>query len=58
MKPIFENAPETVLPKCPFCKSALDKFWVMKKGLGIFQQRQIIICPKCESFLAYGVIAR
>jgi hypothetical protein len=54
----FEKAPDDVLPKCPFCKHRLDKVWVKLKGLGILAQKQIIICPACESFLGFGSVIR
>jgi uncharacterized protein YbaR (Trm112 family) len=50
----FEQAPEDVVPMCPFCKQRLEKVWVKSKGLGIVHQDQVIICPYCESILGYG----
>jgi uncharacterized protein YbaR (Trm112 family) len=52
----FEKAPERVLPRCPFCKHRLEKVWVKTKGMGFWQQKQILICPECESFLGYGSV--
>ncbi len=54
----YERAPQDVLPKCPFCKTQLDKVWIKKKGMGIMRQKQIIICPHCEAFLAFGAVIR
>ena len=50
-----EEAPEGKTPKCPFCKKRLEKVWIKKKGIGIMEQKQIIMCPYCETFLGYGV---
>jgi uncharacterized protein with PIN domain len=50
----LEEAPEEVLPKCPFCKSRLEKVWIKAKGRGIIGQEQIVLCPECESFLGFG----
>ena len=49
-----EEAPSNVVPKCPHCSELLDKIWIKTKGLGIVEQKQIIICPHCEAFLGYG----
>lgn len=54
----IENAPEGVTPKCPYCERRLDRIWVYKKGIGIVEQKQIIMCPHCEAFLGYGTYAR
>jgi uncharacterized protein YbaR (Trm112 family) len=56
MKVKFEKAPDDVLPKCPVCKHRLDKVWIKPHGLGVIEQKQVIICPKCESFLGYGSV--
>ena len=52
----YENAPQNVVPKCPYCKNRLDKVWVKKEGIGFWQQKQILICPACEAFLGYGSV--
>ena len=54
----YEQAPEHVVPKCPFCKQTLEKVWIMPRGIGMIQQQQAIVCPKCESFLGYGSIRK
>lgn len=51
----LEEAPDGAIPKCPFCKANLDTLWIKKKGLGVLEQKQIIMCPQCESFGGYGV---
>lgn len=43
-----EEAPEDALPKCPSCSRDLDTIWVKTKGLGIVQQKQVIMCPHCR----------
>ena len=55
---IYERAPSDIFPKCPYCKERLEKVWIKKKGMGIMRQKQIIICPHCESFLAFGAVIR
>ncbi len=50
-----EEAPEGTVPKCPYCGKELDKVWIQKKGIGILEQKQIIMCPYCRSLLGYGV---
>ncbi len=52
----FEKAPKNVLPRCPFCEHRLEKVWVKTEGIGFWQQKQITICPNCESFLGYGSV--
>lgn len=54
----YETAPDHVIPKCPYCKQLLEKVWVISKGLGVIQQQQVIVCPKCESFLGYGSVSK
>jgi hypothetical protein len=50
-----EDAPERATPKCPHCEQRLDRIWIWKKGIGILEQKQVIMCPHCEAFLGYGV---
>lgn len=54
----LEEAPKGTLPKCPYCKKQLEKMWIMKKGLGVLEQKQIVMCPYCESLLGYGVFGQ
>jgi uncharacterized protein with PIN domain len=54
LKVKLEKAPEDVLPRCPFCKCELETLWVKSQGRGIVEQREIIMCPNCRSFLGYG----
>ena len=53
----IEDAPKNVLPKCPKCGTRLDKIWIKTKGTGIVEQKQIIMCPYCESLLGYGTFS-
>ena len=50
----FEPAPADTLPRCPFCKKDLDTIWVKSSGLGIRGQKEILICPHCQSLLSYS----
>jgi len=52
------EAPGGAIPRCPACKKKLDRVWSLTKGLGIIEQRQILMCPHCEAFLGYGAIGR
>ncbi len=52
---MVEEAPEGAIPKCPACDKQLDKVWIKKKGIGILEQKQIIMCPYCNALLGYGV---
>ncbi len=54
----LEDAPESAHPKCPHCKKHLEKLWIKKKGLGVLEQKQIVMCPYCESLLGYGVFGQ
>lgn len=54
----LEEAPTGANPKCPFCKKQLLKLWIKKRGLGVMEQKQIIMCPYCESLLGYGVFGQ
>ncbi len=51
----LEDAPENVVPKCPACERELTKVWIKKRGFGLLEQKQIIMCPHCRAFLGYGV---
>jgi hypothetical protein len=52
----IEEAPADLVPKCPYCGERLSKVWMKKRGLGIFGSaaKQFLVCPHCESLLAYG----
>ena len=52
---MVEEAPEGTVPKCPYCNTLLDKVWIKKKGVGVLEQKQIIMCPHCKALLGYGV---
>lgn len=54
----YEKAPDNVVPRCPYCKAQLETIWVISKGRGIVEQKRILVCPHCESFLGYGQQAR
>jgi len=54
----LEDAPEGSIPKCPYCKEKLAKIWIKKKGLGVMEQKQMLMCPYCESLLGYGVFGQ
>ena len=54
----LEDAPPGTIPMCPYCKKRLDKMWIKKRGLGVLEQKQIVICPYCESLLGYGVFGQ
>ena len=52
----FEEAPDSVLPKCPYCKVELNTIWMKRKGMGFIQQKQLLMCPHCQAFLGYGSV--
>ena len=52
-----EEAPSGIVPKCPHCGEVLGKIWIKTKGLGIVEQKQVILCPHCEVFLGYGSVS-
>ncbi len=52
-----EDAPDDVLPICPHCHKELETLWIKTKGLGIIEQKQIILCPHCRAFLGYGCVS-
>jgi len=54
----LEEAPAGTIPQCPFCKQHLQKLWLKKRGLGVMEQKQIVMCPYCESLLGYGVFGQ
>ena len=56
MDVVFERAPYNLVPKCPHCGNRLNRVWVVPQGLGFFQRRQLIVCPKCEAILGYGSV--
>ncbi|MBD3335895.1 MAG: hypothetical protein GF355_10305 [Candidatus Eisenbacteria bacterium] len=54
---VLEEAPPGTVPKCPACNKSLEKLWIKKKGMGVLEQKQIIICPHCRVLLGYGALA-
>ena len=50
----MEDAPEGVLPRCPACSKDLPTLWIRKQGLGIHEQKQVVMCPHCRVMLGYG----
>lgn len=55
---VIEDAPADKLPRCPVCKKDLDKIWVKTSGLGFKGQKEILMCPGCQSFLGYSAWKR
>ena len=53
----IENAPHDVVPKCPHCHEELGTIWIKSKGIGIIEQKQLILCPHCKSFLGFGMFS-
>lgn len=54
----IENAPADKFPRCPFCKKDLDKIRVKSSGWGFRGQKEIVMCPHCQSFLGYNAWKR
>ncbi len=54
----LEEAPQEVAPRCPSCKKDLDRIWVKTSGLGFYGQKEILICPHCQSLLGYNAWKR
>ena len=52
----YEEAPKDIYPICPHCKEVLSKIWIKKKGMGIIEQKQVLLCPHCKAFLGYGSV--
>jgi len=50
-------APKDEIPKCPKCETNLDEIWLKTKGIGIVEQKQIVMCPYCKSFLGFGTFS-
>ena len=50
----IEDAPADKSPRCPFRKKELETIWVKSSGLGFKGQKEILMCPYCQSFLAYN----
>lgn len=50
----IEDAPADKSPRCPFCKKELETIWVKSSGLGFKGQKEILMCPYCQSFLGYN----
>ena len=53
----IKDAPKDEIPKCPKCGTNLEEIWVKTKGIGIVEQKQIIMCPYCKSFLGFGTFS-
>ena len=51
------DAPKNEIPKCPKCETNLKEIWIKSKGIGIVEQKQIIMCPYCKSFLGFGTFS-
>jgi hypothetical protein len=54
----MDEAPEDKFPKCPGCKKDLNEIWVKTSGMGFRGQREILMCPHCQSFLGYSAWKR
>jgi hypothetical protein len=52
------EAPSDRLPRCPGCKQELDAIWVKSSGLGFKGQKEILMCPHCQTFLGYSAWKR
>jgi uncharacterized Zn-finger protein len=50
----IDEAPEDAIPMCPYCKKELREIWIKTKGIGWIEQKQVLMCPYCQAFLAYG----
>ena len=55
---VLEDAPPEALPRCPYCKQDLKTIWVKTSGLGFKGQKEILMCPQCQSFLGYNAWKR
>jgi hypothetical protein len=53
----IKDAPKEEKPKCPKCETVLEEIWVKTKGIGFVEQKQIIMCPYCKSFLGFGTFS-
>ena len=53
----IKEAPKEEIPKCPKCEAALEEIWLKLKGIGVVEQKQIIMCPYCKSFLGFGTLS-
>lgn len=51
----LEDAPEGRHPTCPACGKTLDRPWIKKKGLGMLEQKQILMRPVCDALPGHGV---
>lgn len=54
----MEAAPIDKFPRCPSCQKELDKIWTKTSGLGFKGQKEILMCPYCQTFLAYSAWKR
>ena len=53
----IKDAPKNEIPKCPKCETNLEEIWIKTKGVGFVEQKQIIMCPYCKSFLGFGTFS-
>jgi uncharacterized protein YbaR (Trm112 family) len=51
-----QEAPDDVLPICPYCKKELKSIWVKTKGMGFIERKQFLLCPHCRAFLGFSSI--
>ena len=54
----IEDSPPKALPGCPYCEKDLDTIWVKTSRLGFKGQKEILMCPHCQSFLGYNAWKR
>jgi hypothetical protein len=52
------EAPNDKFPRCPYCKSTLDKIWAKSQGIGWVGKKLLLMCPYCEAFLGYNAWKR
>jgi len=53
----IKDAPKEEIPKYPKCETTLEEIWLKTKGIGFVEQKQIIMCPYCKSFLGFGTFS-
>ena len=53
----IKEAPPESIPRCPKCEQALEEIWLKTKGLGIVEQKQIVMCPHCQAFVGFGTFS-
>ena len=51
----LHEAPKGAIPLCPHCDKELKELWYKSEGVGGIGEKQVLMCPYCQTLLGYGL---